>query len=194
MNNIDMPDAFLSRVSNAKTSTGRRLGQAPNRLNGMGDYPEEFIDEVRPATSAPQPPGPADFPITNPNTDPTTNELLARILNELIRQNTATRAVIRASNVDSVGQTLDWSMVGMMDRLIIRNKGTSSVWFSFDRNGPAVNSFTSNESWELQANESVNITLSLYQKVGLRCATGQTGTVHAMGWQSVAGNQAGAIS
>lgn len=192
MNNGHMTDAFLNRVANTRTSTGRLLGKP--RMNGLGDYPEPFPTNIRPATSMPQPPGPADFPITNPTTDPTETDLLERILEELIKQNTATKPVIRAIDVDSGGQTLDWSMVGIMDRLIIRNKGTSSLWFGFDKNGPAVPAFTSDECWELQAQESVNLTHCLFQKIGVICAAMGTATVHAIGFQSVAGNQAGSIS
>ncbi len=123
-----------------------------------------------------------------------TNQLLARILEELIRQNTPSVPSIRSTDVTAVGQTLDWQAVGTMDRLMIRNKGTDSVWFSFDISGPAVINQTSDESFELQANESVNLTHAKFRKIGLRCATGKTATVNAIAFQSVAGDQAAAIS
>ncbi len=177
MNNNDIPDNFLRKRP---------------RGNGFGDFDEPFIGGVQPARF-PMPPGPSDFPITS-NATATPEVLLAAILQELKYQNTASRPVIRAADADSGGSTLDWSPVGIMDRLMIRNKGPNSVWFSFDKNGEAVQATTSSESFELQANESVNLTHCSFQKIGLRCANGESATAHAIGFQSVAGNQAAAIS
>ncbi len=197
MNNSDISTSALMIAARRNGQRRIQSGQI-----GMGDYTEPFIEGIRPATSAPHPMGPADFPVQQgPLTPPTTTDgwlsracsLLQRILDELIRQNTASRPVIRAVAVTAVGQTLDWTPVGVMDRLMIRNKGTNSLWYSYDKNGPAVNAFTSDESFELQANESVNLTHCIFQKIGVKCAGGQTATVHAQAFQSVAGNQAGTI-
>lgn len=184
MNNDSMPDTFIHKRGNPRQRHGQR---------GMGDYPEPFIEYVRPATSMPMPPGPSDFPIEQGSVTPTTNDLLQRILDELVKMNIAARPVIRAKAADSTGETLDWSVLGIMDRLVIRNEGPNSVWFSFDKNGPAVQATTSDLSWELQAQESVNLDHCLFQKIGLLCAGGGTATVHAIGFQTVAGNQAASI-
>ncbi len=198
MNNNDMPDTFLNRNAAAIRKSGVRVDGA-----GLGDYEEPFILGVRPATSMPRPAGPADFPVAlGPSSIPktlleaqiVTNQLLARILEELVRQNTPSVPSIRSVAATDVGQTLDWQAVGTMDRLMIRNKGTDSVWFSFDISGPAVVNQTSDESFELQANESVNLTHAKFRKIGLRCATGKTATVNSIAFQSVAGDQAAAIS
>ncbi len=180
----------------------KAAGMRSKRMNGVGDFVEPFIESIRPATSMPHPPGPADFPVQVLPTTPTTEidlltailGVLRNILAELIKQNIAANPVTRAQNIDSTGETLNWTAVGIMDRLMIRNKGANSVWISFDINGPAVDAFTSDLSFELQANESINLTHCAFQKIGCKCAGGQTATVHAIAFQTVAGNQAGAIS
>lgn len=197
MNNTGVPMHILKRAAaGAHAARGKAM-------TGVGDYVEPFTDGIRPATSMPLPAGPADFPVQQgPFVQPTTVEgwlsklfdLGTRILEELIRQNIAARPVIRSGASDENGTTLDWNAVGVMDRLMIRNKGPNSVWYGFDRNGPAVQAATSDESFELQTNESVNVTHCRYQKIGLRCAPGGSAVVHAIGFQTVAGNQAAAIS
>lgn len=186
-------DALVAASRNMRLRRG-----APARSRGVGDFDEPHITAIRPNDPKVVPPGPADFPAQVPpqpvNDLNDIGDLLKRILQELINQSIAAAPVIRAKAVTSAGQTLDWSSRGTMDRLMIRNKGTNSVWFAFDMNGPAVNAFTSDLSFELQANESVNLSLCSFQKIGVICASGQTGTVHAIAFQSVAGNQAASIS
>ncbi len=182
------------------------LQQAARNMSrkGMGDFIEPSIEAIRPATSMPRPAGPADFPVQlGPQTLPNTVEgllkaiygVLQAIRQELVYQNTASRPSLRSQSVTDVGQTLTWEAVGIMDRLMIRNKGPDSCWYSYDTNGPNVNAFNPSDlSFELQANESVNVTHCLFYKIGVRCAGGKTATVHAQAFQSVAGNQAAAIS
>ncbi len=183
----------------AASKNARRAGPMKP---GMGDFAEPFIDGVRPATSMPMPAGPADFPVQIATAVPTTVEDLLRAIldaiergvQELIKQNIAAEPVLRAQDITDVGQTLNWSSVGIMDRLMLRNKGANSVWIAFDINGPAVDSFTSDLSFELQANESINLTHCAFQKIGAKCSSGQTATLHGVAFQTIAGNQAGAIS
>lgn len=177
-------------------------------LSGLGAAPRiysdpNFIDQVRPATSMPLPPGPANFPVAKPpSAVPTTplealqqiSQKIDRLLEETIRQNIASRPCIRARDVTPAGQTLNWQSVGIMDRLTIKNNGADTVWLAFDMNGPAVNAFTSDLSFSLKADSTLNLTHSLFTKVGVKVAAGKTATVDAIAWQSVAGNQAAAIS
>ncbi len=191
MNNSGVPTHVLQQAA-------RNLAR-----RGMGDFVEPTIEAIRPATSMPRPPGPADFPVQlGPQSLPNDAAgllklvcgLLQSILQELKYQNIASKPTLRSQAVTDAGQTLTWQAVGIMDRLMIRNKGTNSCWISFDTNGPNVNAFTSDLSFELQANESVNLTHCNFYKIGVRCAAAETATVHAVAFQSVAGNQAAAIS
>lgn len=183
------------------------LAKAASGMKGLGaptPYTSpNFIDQVRPATSMPLPGGPANFPVAQPpNAVPTTPlealqqiaKKVDRLLEETIRQNIASRPVIRAKDVDQNGQTLNWQAVGIMDRLTLKNNGADNVWLAFDMNGPAVNAFTSDLSFLLKPDSTLNLTHSLFTKVGLKCASGETASVDAIAWQSVAGNQAAAIS
>ncbi len=171
-------------------------------VDGMRDYigfPKSTAPAsglVRPPNTpgSENPPGPADFPVV-PGRPMSTAELLHGILTQITRQNIARIPHIRSSDVDANGQTLDWSMIGLMDTLIIRNKGPKSVWIAFDIDGPAVDNFSPSDlSWELLMNESVNLSLCQFERVGLRCAAGETGSVHAFAFQAVAGNLGGSIS
>lgn len=199
----DIPTSVL-----AKAAGMSGLGAAPQNYRNPN-----FIERVQPATSMPLPGGPANFPVrpaapANQALPNDTNGLLKalidevravrdvglRILEEMIRQGTAARPVIRAKDVTAAGQTLNWQSVGIMDRLMLKNNGADTVWFAFDMNGPAVNAFTSDLSFSLKADSTVNLSLSLFTKVGVKCAAGKTATVDAVAWQSVAGNQAAAIS
>lgn len=200
----DIPNSFLAKASTARKGMGALADQYGTR---------NFIDRVSPATSMPLPPGPANFavqvaPPSNAPLPTDTNGLLARqiqetrgvrdimarILEELIRQNIASRPVIRAVQASDAGETLNWQATGVMDRLTLKNNGPDEIWLSFDMNGPAVNAFTSNLSFSLKADSTLNLTHSLFTKVGVRCFSGTTATVDAIAWQSVAGNQAAAIS
>lgn len=172
-------------------------------LRGLGDFVDEFVSGVAPATSMPKPPGPADFPIaTAPVAGPATAEqwlarifdVMSRLLDETIKQSIPSRPQIRSAAATDAGATLSWTVDGVMDRLMIRNKGTDSVWFAFDQNGASVTAATSPLSFELQANESVNLALCRFNKIGLKCATGKTATVHAIAFQSIAGNQGAGIA
>ncbi len=184
------------------------LAKAAGMTSGLGAAPRiysepNFIDQVRPATSMPRPPGPANFPVAQPpNVLPTTplqalqqlGQKIDRLIEETVRQNIASRPVTRAKDVTAAGQTLNWQAVGIMDRLTLKNNGADTVWLAFDTNGPAVNAFTSDLSFSLKADSTLNLTHSLFTKVGVKCAAGKTATVDAIAWQSVAGNQAAAIS
>ncbi len=191
MNNDNVPTHVLQQAARNQA------------MRGMGDFAEPSISAIRPATSMPRPSGPANFPVQlGPQALPNdTNGLLKAIYGvlqairqEIVYQNTASKPAMRSTAVTDVGQTLTWQAVGIMDRLMIRNKGPDSCWYSYDTNGPNVNAFTSDLSFELQANESVNLTHCLFYKIGVRCAAGDTAVVHAQAFQSIAGNQAAAIS
>lgn len=177
--------------------------QPVRRNKQLGDYAETFVDGIRPATSAPLPMGPANFPaaVAPPSNVTDSNGwlqaiygMMARAVEELVRQNIASRPVIRSKVITDAGQTLDWSTRGTFDRLLMRNKGPNSAWFAFNMNGPAVNPTTCDLSFELQANESVNLTHCQFEKVGLKCSLGQTATISAIAFQTPAGNQAGTIA
>ena len=184
------------------------LTKAAGMTSGLGAAPRiysdpNFIDRVRPATSMPLPPGPANFPVAQPpNVLPTTplqalqqlNQKMDRLIDETVRQNIASRPVIRAKDVTNAGQTLNWQAVGIMDRVTLKNDGPDPVWLAFDMNGQAVNAFTSDLSFPLKADSTLNLTHSLFTKIGVKTASGKTATVNAIAWQSVAGNQAAAIS
>lgn len=200
----NIPTDALLAAAGMRQQPARRSsapGSAVPR-HGLRDYDEPFNDRINPATSMPLPPGPADFPVQQlPGTGQMTDSqrfdkmitLLERVLDELIRQNISATPIIRAIDVTDVGQTLDWSQFGQMDRLMLISLGADDVWLTFDVNGPAVIAGTSDNSFKILSNMSINLTHSSFQKVGLRCAAGKTATVQAIAWQTVAGNQAGAI-
>ncbi len=191
MNNYaDIPTEVLKRA-------------AGMQRRGMGDFVDPFVEGTRPATSVPLPHGPADFPMAlPPATIPSTMEgkvdrlisLQERLLDETVRQSIAARPVIRCKDVTAAGQTLDWTAVGIMDRLTLWNDGPDTVWIAFDMSGPAVFAGTSDLSVPVKANGAISLTHNLFSKIGAKTAGGTTATVNAIGWQSVAGNQAAAIS
>ncbi len=183
MNNNDVPHNILMKAAQSRSSG----------LFGFGDFVEPFIEGIRPATSMPQPPGPADFPVQT-NAPVTDNDLLKRILAELIAMNTPARPVIRSLIANEDGQTLDWQAAGIMDRLVMINNGPDPLWYAFDVSGPAVNAFTGDQSFELLANTSINLERCQFYKIGVICASGKTSTVNAIAFRSVAGNQAASIS
>ncbi len=176
----DIPDSFVRRAQGAAKHGG-----------GMGDYVEPFVEGVRPATSMPLPPGPANFPV-NTQVPATTDDLLRAILKELIYQNIASRPVTRGQSISSAGGTLDWSTVGVMDRLMLKNNGPDNVYFSFNMNGQAVVANTSDLSILLKPDSTYCCTHTLFNKIGLKSVG--TSAVDAVGYQTVAGNQAAAIS
>ncbi len=182
----------------------KATGRAPSRgMSGVGDFVDPFVEGVRPATSMPLPPGPANFPMSQPPLEqPKTIEgwlertcdWLSRIYTEIVRQNISARPVVRCKDVDNTGQTLDWTSVGIMDRITLKNDGPDEVWLAFDTSGPAVFADTSDLSFPLKADSTLNLTHSLFSKIGVRCAPGDTAVVNAIAWQTVAGNQNAAIS
>ncbi len=185
----------FGETNNGLIAAARNLGL---KQRGVGDFDEDFRNGIRPATSMPLPPGPADFPVAVAPKDTPGNlseiaALLRRILLEMIRQSTPARPVMRTTAVDDVGQTLDFSQRGIMDRLMMKNKGPNSVWYGYDFNGPAVKTSDCDLSWEIEVGETINLALCQYEKIGLRCATGETAVVHAQGWQSVAADGVSAI-
>lgn len=188
----DIPDAFLNAV-NTRRSPGRRAAG----LGAVGDFDEPFTTGVRPVPAIPSPAGPSNFPVNPAASTATTEQLLAQVLAELVKQNTASKPVIRSSLVVGGGgdATLDWTTIGIMDRIVMRNIGPGPVWFAFDINGPAVNPFTGDQSFEIQVGESINLSNCSFRKIGLRTdPTNILGaTVNAIGFQAVAGNQAASI-
>ena len=195
--NDSSEEEFLARM--------RAQGQSGARRNhpGVGDYNDPaHIEAIRPATSMPLSPGPANFPIQKGAlSQPKTiegiakegNSILSRILEELVRQNSSSNPVIRSKLANTTGVTLDWSQFGLFDRIMMRNAGPNTVYFSFDLNGQNVDNFTSDLSFMLQANESANFSHCKFRKIGLKCAAG-TATVNAVAFQTQAGNMNGSIS
>lgn len=161
-------------------------------MRGIGDYNPQLRDRINPANTFPQPPGPSNFPIAGPMVK-TTDQLLAEILDELKKQSTSRRPVVRSGLVDSVGITLDWSQVGSMDRIFMRNKGPDSAWYGWDVDGKTVDNYTSNQSTEIQAQESVCFSLCLFKRIGFRCATGKSATIHATAFQYAGGSHGNSI-
>lgn len=157
-------------------------------MRGINDYDAALASRTSPANRGSGPPGPANFPVTGPPTSATD------LLQQLVNQNAARQPHLRAADVTSVGQTLDWSSLGLMDRILIRNKGGSSVWIAFDTEGQNVDAFTSDLSYELQAQESICIPGCQFYKIGCRCAALGTGTVHAVAFLAAAGELHGSIS
>lgn len=174
MNGFDIPDHVLAA-----------------RRTGVGDFEEELRARVSPALVR-QPIGPANFPVKLPDGDASTEATLNAILKEIKAQNTAAKPIIRGK-VANPTETLDWDAMGVMDRLIIRNAGPSTVYFAFDKDGQAVEASVGNESWMLESKEAVCLTHSRFSKIGLRCAAGDSASVNAIGWQSVAGDQGSSI-
>ncbi len=168
-------------------------GFSPRPNGGIGDYTaNKLVQHVAPNPGALEPHGPANFPIalTDEQGNPveTPIELLRQIRDELRGGNSASRPMMRAKDVTDVGQTMDWSTQGLMDRVMLRNKGTNSLWFSFDVDGALVDTFTSDLSFELQAQEAIAIPRCLFYKIGCKCASGESATVHAIAFMSTAGN------
>lgn len=151
---------------------------------------------ILPPTGVPHPMGPSNFPQKLPDAPSTPlSELqqLRQLLANMMDKNSARVPLIRSGDVTSTGQTFDWSMMGDMERLMIRNKGTNSVWIAFEAEGTNVDNFTSDGSIEIQAQEAWSFTQCKFQKIGLRCSAGQTATVHAVAFQKAFGDFGGAI-
>ena len=157
----------------------------------LRDYNTDLSRRIQQASAMKVPPGPANSPVSQPaNTSPTLDtivELLTRILRELLDQNTPLTPILRSSTVSSSGATLDWSAFGTMAAVSIRNKGPDSVFVSFDMSGESVDANVTDNSFELQAQESLNLGKVKFQKIGVKCASGKTGSVNAIGFKSVTG-------
>lgn len=153
-------------------------------------------ERIVPAKGYINPPGMTNFPVKLPETAPTPlNELqqIKQLLANLMDQNAARTPILRGRDVTDVGQTMDFSMFGDMARVMIRNAGPDSVWMSFNEDGRNTPTTTGDGSFEIQAQEAVSITNCQFQKIGLRCATGDTGKVHAIAFQKSFGDFGGAI-
>lgn len=169
------------------------LESQPKGMNGLADYRSLLSQRIQPAQGFEMPFGPANYPVqTNAQASPT--DLLNKIADQLIAQKSARQPLLRSINVTNAGQTLDWSTIGMMTRVMIRNKGASSAWIAFDQNGPSVDNFTSDNSWELQAQEALSIELCAFSKIGCRCTGAGTATIHAMAFPANSGDFGGAVS
>lgn len=154
---------------------------------GLQDHDVSLPHRTTPAPVRP-PLGPANFPVTGPEAT------AVDLLKALVAQSQAKIPQIRSSDITAAGQTLDWSALGLMDRILIRNKGANSVWIAWDVNGEAVDAFTSDLSFELQAQEAISIPACQFYKIGCKCAAGQTGTVHAVAFLATTENLSGSIS
>jgi hypothetical protein len=164
-------------------------GNGGSGMPGMGDYAEALRYQIEPAEGAMKPYGPANAPITDKT--PTT---LADIKKQLEMQNNSSVPLIRGKVINDAGVTLDWSMIGQMDRITIRNRGSNSVWIAFDVGGPSVDAFTSDLSIEVQSQESWSFTNCAFFKIGCKCAAGQTSIVHAVAFQAIKGDLGATLS
>jgi hypothetical protein len=158
----------------------------------MADYDEGVYPRRQPATGFPTPPGPAQFPATSPEPK-TSQELLGDVRKGIAALNQGMKPILRAAAVTAGGQTLDWSQLGTMKRLMFQNTGASTVWIGFDIVGPNVDAFVSDLSFEVPANGAITIPRCLFQKIGVRCAGVSTSRVHAIAFQEDAGDFAGTL-
>lgn len=170
-----------------------------NGFGDMGDYKEELSRRILPATGSKKPFGPDNLPITAPTIPApvgvdATNDLLTRILAELIRQSTSATPKIRSAAVTNTGATLDWTVLGYADRLMLANLGPDPIWFNFDQSGGAVSTTTGDSSFQLPSGSTANPSLCKFTKVGVRTKAGMTATVCAIAFHNVAGSQQGVIS
>jgi len=158
---------------------------------GLRDYGNPILQRVLPATSMPMPPGPAAFPIQQAQDNKTTDDLLRDLIAELKNQFTPSPGIIRAG-LCQVGRplTLDWSAMGVMNRVAIQNAGPNTCWLAFDVNGGGVDGFTSDQSWQLLSLGSLNLTLIKFYKIGIIVTAG-TALIHAIAFQSPAGKSGG---
>lgn len=160
---------------------------------GMGDYGEGPRGNILPATGFQQPMGPAQFPasVSAPKTN---GELLADIRKGIAALNQGMKPHIRAAAITgTTPQTLDWSHVGLMKRLMIQNLGASTAFIAFDIEGKSVDAFVSDLSWQIPANGAITIPRVLFRKIGCKCAGTGTATVQAIAFQEDAGDFAGTV-
>jgi hypothetical protein len=160
----------------------------------LNDYSNPQLRRTLPSPDMPLPPGPANFPIKHGQGGGGgggSDQTLQYILQQLIAQYTPTTPYIRAASIGTVAAngnaTLDWTAIGSMNRIAIRNIGPGNVWLSFDVAGPAVPAYTSDGSWQLQPNESLNLANVKFRQIGIS----GYGVVHAVAFQSPAGKQGG---
>lgn len=162
-----------------------------------GEYPAVPLrDRVVPPRGFVPPIGPSNFPVELPPEKETPLSVLRelrQLVQNLMDQNAARAGIIRAADVTDAGQTLDWSQFGDMARVMMRNKGPDSLWFSFNEDGQNVPPTTGDGSFEIQAQEAISIPNILFQKIGVRCATGDTATIHAIAFQKSFGDFGGSI-
>jgi hypothetical protein len=123
------------------------------------------------------------------------NELqqIKQLLANTLQKQQAQTGIIRAALVTDAGHTFDWSMIGNMSRILLRNAGPDSVWIAFNEDGPNTPPTTGNGSIEVQAQEAWSIPNILFQKIGLRCATGDTAKVHSIAFKQSFGDFGGGI-
>lgn len=185
---FSLPPHDLKNLSNMLTKVGKARG-----INGLGDWENWLQDRIAPSEGFVKPYGPSNFPVAITGKVTTAEQWLEKIYNELVKQNTPTRPLVRGKLVDTTGVTLDWTASGLMSRLLIRNKGaTNSVWMAFDQSGASVDNFTSNNSFEVQAQEAITIEGCAFSRLGLRCSAG-TATVHAIAFPANSGKGNGAV-
>ncbi len=195
-----MDNTLTKLPPNVRRPSGMPTARAG--MSGLNDYVQPQHTAINPATSMPQPPGPAISPVAlAPVATPTMMDVLQQILateqallKEVLRQSVPLTPIMRATNVDDTGATMDWSMFGTMTRVAFYNEGPDEVFISFDKDGERVDAFVSNNSQKVLAKMSDNFDKCKFQKIGVRCATGKTATVYATGFQDVAGNQGGSLT
>lgn len=161
-------------------------------LQHLGDYDNALRRRRIPATGQTAS-GPLDGPIHTEEKSPI-EDVVRDILTELLKENFAATPHIRSADLggaEPLFTTLDWSAVGQMGRFVLRNKGASSVWISFDVNGESVDAFTSDRSVEVQPNESWNLDRTRFFKIGVK--TTGAATVHAIAYEEASGRGKGAV-
>jgi hypothetical protein len=176
------------------TQPARFMGNVPRivtpRMSGgmgrLADYVNVIQHATMPARSLPTPPGPADTPVNQANPTPAS---LRDLLDQLRQNNNPQRGVFRNLAIGAgLFGTLDWSMLGMMSRVVLYNNGPNTVFFAWDTSGQQIDAFISDNSWPLYSGMSYNADTVFY-KIGLRCAAGASGTVSATAWPSPSSGQ-----
>lgn len=164
----------------------------------LADYAEPLIRQVQPVQSGTGGGGgPANFPL-NPDAGGAANavDVLSQILRELQYMNIPRRPHVRSATATTAGVTLDWSMVGLMDTLMICNYDPAQfMYVGFDVAGTQAQAFVSDQTYALGPNTALNCARCRFYKIGVRMQIlGTTNVVSAIAFQSPVGDRAATIA